>query len=96
MKRLLMTLLLASSLPLMAALPPLANSLRELRALTNDPAFYEAVGSADVIESIQKTDDGYLVTTNFKQVAVTITYHPLSGRLGPAPFDLTYEQVQGQ
>lgn len=93
MKRIFLLLTITCSLPLMAALPPLGNSLRELKALVQDHEFYKIVGSAEIIQNIAKTDYGYLVTTTNKQIEVKVTYHSVKGRLGPAPFELTYTQI---
>lgn len=94
MKRLFILLTLAGSLPLAAILPPLAQDLREIKTFTQDPEFYQLVGSGDSIERIEKTEGGYLVTTNHKQVLVTVTYKPVKGRLGPSPFTLSYSLAQ--
>lgn len=93
MKRIFLALAVASSLSAMAALPPLGNSLRELRALIQDAEFYKTVSSAEIIENITKTDYGYFVTTTHKQIEVHILYSEVKGRLGPAPFTLTYEVI---
>ncbi|MEI6531795.1 MAG: hypothetical protein WCN87_03135 [Chlamydiota bacterium] len=94
MKRVFLLLTLICSLPLMAVLPPLAQSLREIKALAQDPELYSLLGSAEMIENITKTSTGYLITGSSKQVAATISYLPATkGRVGPASFEFTYELV---
>ncbi len=94
MKRAFLILIVIYSLPLIAALPPLAQSLREIKALSQDPELYSLLGSAEIIENIAKTPTGYLITGRFKQVVATIVHRHLTKKpIGPISFEFTYEVV---
>ena len=98
MKRILLLLTLASTLPLMATplmavLPPLGNSLRELKAIITDPGLYRLLGSPEIIENIAKTEGGYLITTTHKEVEVYVAYHIVKGMMGPGSLEITYGEV---
>ncbi len=73
-----------------AALPPFYESLAELNALLKDPRLAEKLGSGEPISTIQKNDQGYLITGNKYQLQVIVTYQkPVN--VGPAKFIIDYE-----
>jgi len=73
------------------ALPPLAQSSRELQAILSDSHLFELLGSAGLLHSIMKTKDGYLIVTRTHALRVDIEYlrapHP-----GPVPFEVHFHQ----
>lgn len=91
MKKLICILLISSFG--FGALPPLAQSIRELKALVDDPRLYQSLGSAEVIEEISRTNGGYLVfTKNYSMhVGVTILRNHKE-RVGPVEFELQFEK----
>lgn len=74
----------------LGALPPLANSLRELSAILNDRRLSDALGSGAFIESIQRTESGYLITTAKETLEIEVIYFQTDGRIGPGQFELVF------
>jgi hypothetical protein len=85
MKTHLFALLIATSLT--AALPPFAQSSREIQAILADPKLYELLGSAEGIEEIIRVEDGYDVFTRSKSVHAHIRYVG-SKMMGPVNFEV--------
>jgi hypothetical protein len=76
---------------LVALLPPFAQSQREIEALVSSPQLGERLGSGSRIESIVRTDSGYVVATADLWLRVEVVYRP-SKRIGPAEFDLVFQE----
>lgn len=74
---------------LSAALPPLFQGMREIKAIFDDPDTLKYLDSGDVITDIKKTETGYLITTNKKEVLVEIVYES-SSVPGPVKFHLRF------
>lgn len=74
-----------------AALPPLYETLKEFKSLINDPRLEENLTSADAIQKIERTDKGFVVTTNKRTMNVGIVYEPAL-RPGPAKYKLVFEK----
>jgi hypothetical protein len=86
MKKLLPLLLLTNSA--FALLPPLYESIAQLQTLLDQKLPLE---SAEVIESITKTDEGYLIKTNYSSLNAVITPLPQS-KPGPAKYEIRFEK----
>ena len=84
---------LACTASVSAALPPLAQSIAELKALLMNEEVASSLGMAESIQRIEKTDSGYLVTTRSKELAVDVIYLPAQN-IGPLKFDLKFQPVQ--
>ena len=92
MKRLIVFILSVTALVgLEAALPPLAQSKREIEAILSSRDLGNFVPNSDVIVQIVKTPSGYLIITNNRIVPVSIRY---VGRdsLGPARFTVWFHK----
>jgi hypothetical protein len=93
----LLALCLASSLAFAAsacaALPPLYESAKEIRALLESPKLGELLGSGDAIQSITKVDDGFIVATTKHIIKVDVVYDPVD-HPGPAKFHLVFHEKQ--
>ena len=76
-------------MPMFAALPPFAQAEREIKAILESKQLPEFSPFSDIFEEISKTDDGYLITTNKREVHVIIHYSKTS-RVGPAEFTLEF------
>lgn len=75
-----------------AALPPLAQSIREYEALLSDPKFYALLGSAERIRDILRTEHGFLVFTEHYVMKVDVLYGGRDQQLiGPIHFELEFE-----
>lgn len=72
-----------------AALPPFYQSLREYTALLNSPELAKQLGSGQVIQSIQRTDTGFIVKANRSTINVEIVYDPME-MPGPAKFHFLF------
>lgn len=82
-------LILCFAISTYAALPPLAQSVRELQAILADPHVQEELGSAEAIEEIVRTDNGYELKTQSRRLPVDVQYKPAK-RPGPVPFELQF------
>src|SRR3989338_6496012 len=77
--------------PLLAALPPLAQSQAEIQALLSDERLYALLGSPEIIQEIIRTSSGYLVVTQHALVCVDVLYQQAS-HPGPVPFELQFKE----
>jgi hypothetical protein len=82
-------LALAAIPTLFAALPPLAQSTREIQSILADARMQERLGSAEQIRDILKVEAGYLVWTQNYVMRVDVNYLPSELR-GPTPFELEF------
>lgn len=71
-----------------AALPPLAQETKEIKAILDDARLNGAVQS-QLIQRIEKVEDGYLISTDSKQVFIQVHYLP-QAMPGPAKFELQF------
>lgn len=74
-----------------ALLPPFWEGVAELKAIFSDDKLKDYFDSADVIQSITKTPDGYLIITNRSQVNANVQYQP-QDRPGPAKFQIVFQR----
>ena len=84
-------LILLSFSTLHAALPPLAQSSREMKEIIADPRLYQSLGGAESILQILKVDGGYQVSTLHQTIMVNVIYMP-SKMIGPAKFELEFSE----
>ncbi|MDE3045482.1 MAG: hypothetical protein KGJ02_02405 [Verrucomicrobiota bacterium] len=89
MRKFLLLLFVAAS-ALQAALPPLAQSTREIKAILSAPELHTLLGSAESIQSIRRTPTGYVLSTQHYLLQVDIYYNQEQVRPGPVPFQLTF------
>lgn len=75
---------------LIAALPPFAQTNKELQAILNSKELYQYVTVNDCFKSIQKTENGYLIITEKERVIITIRYGRSHNIMGPIPFTLEF------
>ena len=88
-----LTFLIASQ-TLFAALPPLAQSIREIQSILSAKEFKDLLNSAESIETISYLDGGYLVITNKSLIEVRIEYLERNDRLaGPLEYRLEFRKV---
>jgi hypothetical protein len=74
-----------------ALLPPFAQTERELKEILNYPELHEFIPYSDVFEEIVKTEEGYLIKTNKREIRVVIHYKENS-KIGPAEFSIEFVQ----
>lgn len=78
---------------LSGALPPLAQSIREMKAVLQDERLYQMLESGDWIESIAYEENSYLILTAKKRrLRAEVTYLPVE-QLGPVHFALSFEEL---
>ena len=82
---------ICTSSVLFAALPPLAQSTKEMRAILNDSQLYQALGSAQNIEEMSRIDNGWVVKTQEYALQVDVVYLEQK-RAGPVQFELRFHQ----
>lgn len=76
-----------------AALPPLHQSIKELKAILDDPELSKELTSGEVIEAIERTESGYEVYTNRSSLQVDVHYQS-QATPGPIPFDLQFHKAE--
>ena len=89
MKKLVLILLTASTLQ--AALPPLAQSSKELKEILSSPSLYQQLGGGQSIEKILKVEGGYQIYTRQRALYVKVNYLPIQ-QPGPAKFQLEFSE----
>jgi hypothetical protein len=90
---LVLTFLIASQ-TLFAALPPLAQSIREIQSILSAKELKNLLNSAESIETISRLDGGYLVITNKSFIEVRIQYLERNDQLaGPLEYRLEFRKV---
>lgn len=93
MKALFIVAGLMSITSVFAALPPLYQSVKELKAILEDPELANELTSGEVIESIEKNESGYEVRSNRSHLQIDVHYKPQS-MPGPVAFDLQFHKVE--
>lgn len=74
------------------ALPPLAQSAREIEALVSDPELQKRLGSAEAIEEIRRTDEGYAVLTRSRLLLVQVEHLSSRQKIGPVSFQFRFQE----
>lgn len=88
-KILLLILMLFYSAGSIALLPPYYESAKEITAILNDPSVAEKITSGRVINSITKTESGYMISAGTCTLQITIKYlPPPNGMVGAAVFEI--------
>lgn len=92
MKKLRFTILAALMMTLQveAILPPLYQTSSEIKAMMEDIQLGQKLQSGEVIEKIEKNEQGYLIVTNKSQLQVKVIYQPSQGP-GPAHYKLYFD-----
>jgi hypothetical protein len=88
-KKTIFGVLLFGTQAVFAALPPLAQSEREIQAILTSQEGYRLLGGADPIEQISRVEKGYLISTRHKELKVDINYVK-TDRIGPQEFTLFF------
>lgn len=78
-------------MPTFALLPPLYQSVKEYKALLNDPRLEKNLSSGELIQNIERTETGFEVTTN-KQVLKVAVIYKKQRMPGPAEFQLEFQK----
>ncbi len=74
-----------------AALPPLWQTVREIKSILSDEQLGNYFSSAEQIQEIRKEGDEYFVKGTASSCRVEIIYLPAEdGRVGPASFKLIF------
>ena len=72
-----------------AALPPLAQTRRELLAILSDDQFSKSLSMGSAIQEIRRIEHGYLFMTQSEMMFVEVI--PVQGnRIGPVEFELKF------
>lgn len=88
-KLVLLTLFLFYSASSIALLPPYYESAKEIIAILSDARVAEKITSGRVINSITKTESGYMISAGTCTLQIKIKYLPLpNGMVGPAVFEI--------
>lgn len=80
------------SSPLTALLPPLYQSTAEIKAILSDEKLSEVLQSGDLILEIKRTENGFRIVTNHREVEAQVVYKKTQ-TIGPAKFDVVYKTV---
>lgn len=77
---------------LSAALPPLWQNVAELKAILEDKELGATLQSGDAIESIEKTENGWVIKTNHRTAKIEVKVEPAK-MPGPAKFTLQWSII---
>lgn len=77
--------------PAFAALAPLNEGVVEIKAILSNEKLYDAIGSGETIQKIQKTESGYVVITREHELVIDVKYLPVS-HPGPQKFELHFNK----
>lgn len=73
----------------LALLPPYYESTKEITAILNNPKVIEKITSGRLINSITRTEAGYIISAGNCTLLIKIKYLPLpDGMVGAAVFEL--------
>lgn len=75
-----------------ALLPPLYQGSLEIKAILGDEQLGQKLGAGEVITKIEKTDQGYDITTNKHTLPVYVDYEPAK-MPGPAHYKIRFGQA---
>lgn len=91
MKKMLMTIFCTCFLcqSVFALLPPLYQDAAEIKAILSSDKLGNTLTAGEMIQTIQKTENGYAIYTRDHELDVEIKYLP-ANRPGPAQFDLIF------
>ena len=94
MKKLAFTILASLALTQAEALlPPLYQGSTEIKAILGDEQLGQKLGAGDVITKIEKTDQGYVITTNKHRLPVYVNYEPAK-MPGPAQYKIHFGEAE--
>ncbi len=88
----LVALLLIGSSTLFSALPPLYSSIDEFQGLLKDPQLGQKLDSAQMIRSITKTSNGFILRTQQYKLEVTTEPKP-KPYPGPISWSYTFHEL---
>lgn len=91
MKKLIVLTLLLCTQPAFALLPPLNQSIQELKGILNNNDLEEYLPSGEKIQSIEAVKNGYLVNTQRYSMLVQVQYQKQT-QPGPAQFTLFFHE----
>jgi hypothetical protein len=75
-----------------AILPPFYHTVREIKAILDDPILHEKLGSGEMILSVEKEEAGWSVITHKYILHVDVKYIPTPGICGPGQFELEFQE----
>jgi|SRR5579872_5411668 len=74
------------------ALPPAIQRMKEIQAIMAHPFLYDHLGASELIESIEKTENGYLIYTQNYSISVEVVYISEGRKIGPVEFRLEFSE----
>jgi hypothetical protein len=92
MKKMLFVCALGLSVQVFGALPPLYQSVAELKAILEDKRLGEQLNSAQVIQQIMRIEGGYDIRTQDYVLQIDVRALP-STRPGPQRFELHFNDA---
>jgi len=93
MKKMLFSLFLLVGVNSFAVLPPFYHSSREIKAILDDSKVHDVLSSGQLILSIVKQDDVYLVTTPDYKMQVRVVYKETK-IIDSSEFDVVIDWVE--
>ncbi len=95
MKKIILTLIACCSLhgSASAALPPLWQSVAELKAILEDKKLGETLQSGEFITEIHHVESSWLIITNYNKLQIQVIYNEAK-MPGPAQFSLEFGQAE--
>lgn len=81
------------SQPAFALLPPLFESIAQIKAILDAPELKIELQSGDVIESISRNESGWEIQTNKRELQIEVVSLPLK-QPGPGQYEIHFQKAQ--
>jgi hypothetical protein len=79
--------------PAFGALPPIWQGVAEIKAILNDPQLATVLDSGEILESIERSGQGWMITTSQSEVRVEVIAQKMT-MPGPELFRLNFVKSQ--
>lgn len=73
------------------ALPPLYQSAKEIQAILGSPELSKRLSSGELIQKIERTNNGFIIETNHHQLEIEVVYQK-TNLIGPQSFKLVFRE----
>lgn len=94
MKKYILAVFFGCIAPCVAALPPFAQSKKEIEAIFNSAEINQHIPQEETILQFTKIDNSYLVVTNtYRSILIDVHYLP-SQKVGPVAFTLEFHSLE--
>jgi hypothetical protein len=90
-----LSLLVFSKVSIFAALPPFAEDKRIVIQILQDKNLPQYIPYGDVLNKIEKCEQGYIIETN-KRVVLALVHYEETEKIGPRAFFIEFQIISGE